>query len=232
MAQRLKHGVPLASVFIAAAWCALAGCGQNGRESVFVGDDMASGPTTGDAGLDGGASVQGDDTPDAGGSVFVSGDAWASGNGDNGGYCNIGNAGSLATTSTLNLFGDVVYYLDGGTLPPGKYRIKYTGGCMKYDFIFEWQATAAPPNCWYVVGDTTDDRIIQAPASTTQYADYSACVQANLATPSQDFAFDGGKLGLWLNDFPYQDNVAGEDGGNPSWSLQLLEKCPPNLAPR
>jgi hypothetical protein len=39
-------------------------------------------------------------------------------------------------------------------------------------------------------------------------------------------------MGVWLNDAIYSDNVAGEDGGNPSWSLQLLERCPPNLGPR
>jgi hypothetical protein len=50
--------------------------------------------------------------------------------------------------------------------------------------------------------------------------------------PPEEFQFDGGKLGVWLNDNPYLDNVAGDDGGNPKWQLTLLGTCPPYLAPR
>jgi hypothetical protein len=40
----------------------------------------------------------------------------------------------------------------------------------------------------------------------------------------------GGKLGIALDDNPYDDNVAGEDGRNPKWTLTLLvEECPPDL---
>jgi hypothetical protein len=82
------------------------------------------------------------------------------------------------------------------------------------------------------VGDTSDDRILSAPGSTSSYPDFASCVAASRASAPEEFAFDGGKLGVWLNDALYTDNVAGEDGGNPSWSLQLLETCPPNLAPQ
>jgi hypothetical protein len=109
------------------------------------------------------------------------------------------------------------------------YRAKYVGGCMKYDFLLSWQIQAPAPSGWWFVGDTTDDRVVQPPASTASFSDFASCVSASLAVPAEDFAFDGGKLGIWLNDSPYEDNLAGDDGGNPTWSLQLLEKCPPNL---
>jgi hypothetical protein len=44
-----------------------------------------------------------------------------------------------------------------------------------------------------------------------------------------EFDFDGGPLGVWLNDTPYLDNVAGDNGRNPAWSLVFLQACPPNL---
>jgi hypothetical protein len=48
--------------------------------------------------------------------------------------------------------------------------------------------------------------------------------------PVVEFDFAGGKLGLWLDDAPYQDNAAGVDGRNPKWQLTLLvEECPPDL---
>jgi hypothetical protein len=36
--------------------------------------------------------------------------------------CQLGSAGSFATQSSLNLFGQTVYYADGGALPAGHYR--------------------------------------------------------------------------------------------------------------
>ncbi len=107
---------------------------------------------------------------------------------------------------------------------------------MKYDFIFGWQVQSQPPGpnaggFWFV-GDTSDERIVMPPGLTTQYDDFGACVTANLAVAPEEFDFDGGTIGVWLNDNPYVDNVEGPDGGNPSWSLRLLAQCPPYLAPK
>lgn len=150
--------------------------------------------------------------------------------------CGLGSAGSFATNQDLNLFGQIVYYEDGGALPPGHYEAKYLGGCMKYDFLFNWQvqaswADAGGGGFWFV-GDTSNDRIVMAPGVTMSFADFDACVAANLTAPPEDFEFDGGKLGVWLNDNPYSDNVAGGDGGNPSWQLTLLGSCPPDIVPQ
>ncbi len=107
---------------------------------------------------------------------------------------------------------------------------------MKYDFIFNWQVNSSAPDAggggFWFVGDTSDDRIAMPPGTIVQYPTFDGCVAANLAVPPQEFDFDGGKIGVWLNDNPYIDNVAGDDGGNPRWQLTLLGVCPPNLAPK
>jgi hypothetical protein len=51
------------------------------------------------------------------------------------------------------------------------------------------------------------------------------CVAANLALEPVELEFAGGRLGVWLQDSPYSDNLAGVDGRNPSWSLTLLGDC-------
>lgn len=40
-----------------------------------------------------------------------------------------------------------------------------------------------------------------------------------------DFDFAGGKLGVWLLDSNYGDNLAGEGDRNPKWKLTLLGDC-------
>jgi hypothetical protein len=202
---------------------AVGGCGRSPADAL-VGADAATG-TTGD---DSGAPSTFVPPADAG--VFQS-DA-----GPTDGVCDLGSAASFATSADLNLFGQIVYYEDGGALPPGRYRLSYVGGCMKYDFIFNWQVQASPPDAggggFWLVGDTSDDRIVMPPGLTTSYPVFADCVRANQGVPPEEFQFDGGKLGVWLNDNPYLDNTAGDDGGNPKWQLTLLGTCPPYLAPK
>jgi hypothetical protein len=50
-------------------------------------------------------------------------------------------------------------------------------------------------------------------------------VTANQALPPLDFEFDGGVLGVWLQDSPYSDNLAGENGKNPAWTLSRQGAC-------
>ena len=58
------------------------------------------------------------------------------------------------------------------------------------------------------------------------FAQFDDCVNANRALPSGRFTFAGGVLGLLLVDVPYEDNVVGEGGRNPSWEL-LRTTCTP-----
>jgi hypothetical protein len=209
---------------------AMGACGGSPTSGGFViGDEDTPGtPVSGENG-DGGAPTfaRGD-----GGTFQSDGDVVES----DGAVCELGSASSFATMSDLNLFGQIVYYEDGGSLPPGRYRAKYVSGCMKYDYVFSWQVQAQAPGpgaagFWFV-GDTSDDRIVMPPGSTSSYPVFDDCVRANQAVPPEEFQFDGGKIGVWLNDTPYSDNIPGGDGGNPNWQLTLLGVCPPNLAPK
>jgi hypothetical protein len=152
---------------------------------------------------------------------------------DAGPTCSFGSAASTATNSDLNLFGQPAYFDNGAVLPAGKYRLKYVDGCMQYGAGQNWtvQAYANGTDAFWLVGDTTSDKVILPPGtsgydvSTGAYLNFDDCVAANLAVPPLDFDFAGGKLGVWLQDTPYSDNVAGVNGDNPKWSLTFLGTC-------
>ena len=218
------------------AGVAAGGCGTQTTDVFSTGDGGGEGAEDGGSpGSAPGDGASASHPPDA----SVSGFHASSGGGSDGGTCGLGSAASSATNesaSTLNLFGQIVYYDDGGALPKGRYEARYLGGCMKYDWLFNWQVQASWPDAggggFWFVGDTSSDRIVMAPGVTMSYADFDACVAANMTAAPEDFDFDGGKLGIWLNDNPYTDNVAGPDGGNPRWQLTLLGACPPNVTPQ
>jgi hypothetical protein len=177
------------------------------------------------------------------GPSLISSDGGLVSDGESGdGSCILGTVGSFATQGSLDLFGQTVYYADGGTLPQGRYRLRYLDGCMKYNAGQDWTVNAVPPgttgSSWWIVngpGGVASTALIVVPPGTagTQvgsggYAQFADCVAANQAqdTP-RDFDYDGGPLGVWLLDDPYSDNVAGDNGDNPKWSLELLQgTCP------
>jgi hypothetical protein len=76
--------------------------------------------------------------------------------------------------------------------------------------------------------DTTTHRILIPPGTTGRvpgagaYASFDDCVLANRALPPVEFEFEGGTVGVWLNDTPYTDNVFGRDSRSPTWSLTPL----------
>jgi hypothetical protein len=147
--------------------------------------------------------------------------------------CDIGSAASFATNQTLDIFGRPTYYADGGSLPPGHYRVAYVDGCMKYSAAQDWAVNAyqGDPDSWWLVGATTADRILVPPGTVGflvgagGFATFDDCVAANHEVPPLEFQFDGGPLGVWLQDNPYSDNVAGVNGRNPRWDLALLGDC-------
>jgi hypothetical protein len=150
--------------------------------------------------------------------------------------CELGEVSSAGTNQNLNLFGTVVYFADGDALPAGRYRITFVDGCMKYSSAQDWTIHAyasAEPDGWWFVGDTTAQKIVVPPGTVGYavangaYATFDACVSANLALPPKEFDFAGGKLGVWLQDDNYGDNLAGVDDRNPKWKLTLLGACTP-----
>ena len=148
--------------------------------------------------------------------------------------CDLGEVSSAGTNQNLNLFGTVVYFSDGAALPAGHYRITFVDGCMKYASSQDWTIHAyadANPDGWWFVGDTTAQKIVVPPGTVGYavangaYATFDACVAANLALAPKEFDFAGGKLGVWLQDDNYGDNLAGVDNRNPKWKLTLLGAC-------
>ncbi|HEY0464000.1 MAG TPA: hypothetical protein VGC79_07320, partial [Polyangiaceae bacterium] len=107
-------------------------------------------------------------------------------------------------------------------------------GCMKYSAAQDWALHAyagAEPDGWWFVGDDQTHKVVVPPGtvgfllSNGGFSTFAECVAANLALAPIEFDFDGGKLGAWLQDSPYSDNMAGEGDRNPKWKLTLLGDC-------
>jgi hypothetical protein len=191
----------------------------------------SSGGTTGAGGSNGGTDA-GPDASESGGASSPIGDAAT--DGDAAAICDFGTAASFATQQQLDLFGTTVYFGGGEALPAGKYRLTYVDGCMKYASDQDWTIHAYANGgsaAWWIVGATSSERIVVPPgtvgysSANGAYATFDACVAANQALPPVEFDFPGGKLGVWLLDTQYTDNLAGVDGRNPKWNLSLLGAC-------
>ena len=149
--------------------------------------------------------------------------------------CDLGSAVSAGTNQSLDLFGNIVYFANGATLPAGHYRLTYVDGCMKYSSGQDWtiNAYADGHDGWWLVGNTTTDKVALLPGtvgyvvSNGAFATFEACVAANLLVAPLELDFAGGKLGVWLQDSPYSDNLAGQDNRNPKWHLTGTATCQP-----
>jgi hypothetical protein len=193
------------------------GASNTGGVSNAGGASGSGGKGTGGApSKDGGVSTHGDAGPDGGST------------------CDFGSAGSFATQTQLDLFGSIVYFSDGASLPAGRYRLSYVDGCMKYAGDQGWTIHAyagGASAAWWIVGDTSAARITVPPGTVGYstaagaFTNFDDCVAANTALGPTEFDFEGGKLGVWLLDSNYGDNLAGVGGRNPRWQLTLLGAC-------
>jgi hypothetical protein len=210
----------LRTVVLSVAALCLTGCncgdpngGGTGGGSAGGGTSLGGGSGAGGGGAAGGGSGADAGSPDAG--------------------CGLGTAASLASPGNLNLFGEIAYFNDAGVLAPGHYAVQYVDGCMKYGGGQDWtiHAYADGHIAWWLVGATSSQRYLEPPGTsgysvaTGAYAAFGDCVAANLLLPPLEFDFDGGVLGVWLLDSPYSDNMAGEGGRNPAWSLSRRGAC-------
>jgi hypothetical protein len=220
-----------------AGWAGVAGCGghlNTGVDTASMGLD-ASGVQDARATPDGPVEREASVVPEA----APSPDAPVIDLGDGGldaafaDACDLGAVANFATDQTLDIFGQPTYYLGGGPLPPGRYRVSYVDGCMKYSSAQDWTVNAyqGDPDSWWLIGATTSDRILVPPGtvgyfiSNGAFATFDECVAANANIAPIEFQFDGGPIGVWLQDNPYTDNVAGTNGRNPKWDLTLLGDC-------
>jgi hypothetical protein len=103
---------------------------------------------------------------------------------------------------------------------------------LRYEGLWPWTVHGLATSYEYLlIGDTTA-AVLGSPPGTRSgtigwvggYAAFEECVAANLAMPPTEIIFAGGRLGIWNNDFKVDDNVAGENGRNPTWRLEYL--CP------
>jgi hypothetical protein len=118
----------------------------------------------------------------------------------------------------------VAYFADGGALPPGHYSVSYVSGCVKYNGYSNFTVNGQSTFEYQIVGDSPANPIAVAPGTVALgipfgYVDLASCEAANLALPPVSFDFDGGKLGIFNNDFQPPDNVIDPDGGAPTWRL-------------
>ncbi len=203
------------------------GTGTGGTSGAGTGGASGTGATGGTSGTSGSAGQ--DAGADASDSAV---DAIADAATDSS-TCTIGEVTSEATASNLSLFGTPVYFNNGNSLPAGTYRITYVDGCMKYGGGQGWTVNAYAGGCcsWWLIGESTSEKKLVPPGTigyavgSGAYASFTDCEAASRQTPAQEFAHTGGRLGVWLQDSPYTDNLAGENGRNPRWRLVRLGAC-------
>jgi hypothetical protein len=136
----------------------------------------------------------------------------------------------LGVSPRADVFGAVARFAGGQHLPAGRYRVEYVDGCLKYSGTQGWSlhAYADGHDGWWLVGETTADRIVMPPGTVGfmvgagGFSTFDACVAANRARAPLEFNFGGGSLGVWLADSYYEDNLLGEDGRSPTWRLIKL----------
>jgi len=133
-------------------------------------------------------------------------------------------------------FGSLAMWNGGAPVPAGHYTVTWVDGCMKYSSSQGWtvNAYANGPDTLYVVTTASSQQgsaIITAPGTVGffvnqgAFATFDDCVAANdksdapvtfdLSTPQP--------IGLRLVDDPYTDNVAGENGRNPTYRLSACK---------
>jgi hypothetical protein len=140
----------------------------------------------------------------------------------------------LIATDNVVMFGTIQYFNAGMPIPAGRYTVRYVDGCMKYAPQFDWSVNGnLPPTCcnWWFVGTDSQDRRVLLPGTVGSVApdgawtNFEDCVTANKLQPPKVFDHAGGKLGLFMDDIQYDDNVAGVSGRNPTYSL--TQTCGP-----
>jgi hypothetical protein len=137
------------------------------------------------------------------------------------------DAGDCAAAEDVmgDITGEVRYFNQGASVPAGRYRVAYTGGCMKFGPPVNWTVHNFLAISWSLIGETNTLSIAALPGPVgVGYVNFDECVAAGLAIAPIEIEHTGGKLGVWLSDAPYTDNVPGEKG-NPTWRLIPLAGC-------
>lgn len=142
--------------------------------------------------------------------------------------CNLGAV-------TGDVFGRAAYFAHGAVLAPGRYRVRFVDGCMKYNPSQGWTVNGyglwnpeGHNNHWWFVNDRQNLPAILPPGNVGfrhgegGFETFEECVEASRQLPPVDISFQGGTLGVWLEDVPYGDNLPGPSGRSPTWQLECL----------
>jgi hypothetical protein len=140
----------------------------------------------------------------------------------------------VAAPSDPSVFGEPVYFQNGNPVPAGKYLVSYVDGCMRYSGSQGWTVNAYEGGgpSWWIVGETVLDRRMIPPGNVGfergagGFDRFEDCVSASKRAAPRVLVHRGGKLGYWLQDALYDDNVPGEKGRNPTWRLTPVEPGP------
>ena len=205
------------------------GSGSAGLAGAQAGGFAGAGATGGaGGGLGGFAGVAGAGATDAG--MDASTDATTEA-----GKCAIGSVSSSATSNSPSVFAAPVYFNSGADLPAGTYVVTYEDGCLKYAASQGWTVNAySEAGCcqWWMIGDSPADMKFELPGTVGYavgggaYSTFNACVTASLQSTPVMFQHSGGKLGIWLKDDYYGDNIPGVSS-NPKWKLERVGPCSP-----
>lgn len=113
----------------------------------------------------------------------------------------------------------IAWFSSGENFPAGDYKVEYVNGALKYNPSFDWQLNYSAAHGYYITfnGGTS---IINAPGDTNAYGTQAALEAAN-AGQFVTFHHSGGKIGMYLFDDPYGDNL----GGDPNPTFRLYKIC-------
>ncbi len=160
--------------------------------------------------------------------------------------CASAPAGAITQVGNLAGFGEFIKFTNanGTIFPPGEYEVRYADGCMKYGGGQSWTVNAEFPNYAWYIGTAANVETAHAPGAvgytactpgktpglTCGFEDFNECVKysKNLANvPVVPVTLtSSSELGVWIRDGAnggnqYGDNIAGEGGNNPKWSVKL-----------
>ena len=119
---------------------------------------------------------------------------------------------------TPDILSATVSWFDGGAdFPAGEYVVAYVTGAMQYAYGAEWKVNFNDTgNGFHVTDDGGND--VFGPGNDNHYDSVAECEAGN-AGLQITYNHTGGKIGMYLEDDPYDDNSGGSP--SPTFSLNL-----------
>lgn len=114
------------------------------------------------------------------------------------------------------------YFNSGASWPSGIYRVTYIEGALRYNEMFDWGLNDSALHRFTIL---YNDGAAEAIAPSLDYQKLASQVAIEVHNAGQfvEFTHTGGKIGVFLEDFPYSDNVP----GSPTPIFRLSKVCTP-----